>query len=170
MSLEAPKPVISTSIVDSDDVNDDDDDDDCYFAPIWGSVSSTMRVKICHQEPENMFWDAEKTPEYLSPVVRKKAQTPWMIEVLIGVNVMLQYRAFCCTKLWTSPLTAFVISIAQHQMGSISTVHKLSSKEKKLDGAGIRARAAGGKQECFPCATKPPTGSGLRCKRIETLV
>ena len=28
MSLEAPKPVISTSIVDSDDVNDDDDVDD----------------------------------------------------------------------------------------------------------------------------------------------
>ena len=91
MSLEAPIPVISTSIVDSDDVNDDDDDDDddvvdddvdddddddCYFTPIWGSVSSTMRVKICHQEPENMFSDAEKTPEYLSPVVRKKAQTP----------------------------------------------------------------------------------------------
>ena len=65
MSLEAPKPVISTSIVDSDDVNDDDDDDDdddCYFTPIWGSVSSTMRVKICHQEPENMFSDAEKKP------------------------------------------------------------------------------------------------------------
>ena len=71
MSLEAPKPVISTSIVDSDDVNDDDDDDDddCYFTPIWGSVSSTMRVKICHQEPENIFSDAENPPEYRNPTL-----------------------------------------------------------------------------------------------------
>ena len=35
----------------------------------------------------------------------------------------IRSRSFCCTQYWTSPLPAFVKSVDQHKMGSISILY-----------------------------------------------